>query len=224
MKTIRAVLCGFLVLSAPAIKYARCQPLPTPAGQTVLTFVNRLFINPPQVQVFGYFPTIEGIPGPLFSGAPGESTAYFTWTLDAAGASQLQNGDPAGGGISIAVLPAGRKLSIYYNPKPAQDWNVPASFSAGQLVATFQGTTGTQVGAGPVALVTQSYLPQSATDFTFNGNVYNLRQLLPHGFTFFTLSANAPVGNSSPPVPPLVFPAAGSAVAIGGALSALPRF
>src|SRR5436309_166026 len=66
-------------LSIPA---AAQPPAEVPAGRTILTFVNRLLINPPQVLVFGYFPSIEGLPGPLFSGTPGENSAYFTWSLN----------------------------------------------------------------------------------------------------------------------------------------------
>jgi hypothetical protein len=185
-----------------------------PPATTVLTFVNRLVINPPQVVAFGYFPTIQGLPGPLFSGTPGEGTAYFTWSLDASGAAVISNGDPnAAGGLSTAILRSGENLNIYYNPSPNQNWNDPASFSAGQLIATFKSGTGTQTGAGPVALVTQSYTLDSSQDFTFNGQAYNLAQLLPSGFTFLALGGNIPVGNSNPPAPPLVFTAAGSALA-----------
>ena len=48
-------------LSIPA---AAQPPAEVPAGRTILTFVNRLLINPPQVLVFGYFPTIEGLRHP----------------------------------------------------------------------------------------------------------------------------------------------------------------
>jgi hypothetical protein len=53
------------------------------------------------------------------------------------------------------------------------------------------------------------------------GEIYDLARLLPHGFTFFTLSSNIPLGGA--PTPPLVFTAAGSGVAMGGELSGLPR-
>ena len=194
------------------------------SGRTVLTFVNRLLINPPQVLVFGYFPTLQGIPEPMFSGTPSENTAYFTWSLDAAGARQIQNGDAtAAGSVSAAILLSGEAYNVYFNPNPNQSWDNPASFSAGQLVATFRSTTGTQTGSGPVALVTQSYILESSQDFTFRGQSYNFARLLPHGFTITTLSGNVPLGNTTPPKPPLVFAAAGSGVAIGGPLSGLPR-
>lgn len=193
------------------------------ASRTVLTFVNRLIINPPQVVVFGYFPTIQGLPDPLFSGTPGEATAYLTWSLDAVGATQIPNGDAADpGSTSVAVLRSGEKLNIYFNANPNQNWANPASFSSGQLVATYVATTGTQTGSGPVALVTQTYVLDSSQDFTFKGQTYNFARLIPHGFTSIALSSNIPIGNSNPPKPPLVFTASGSGLAIGGAFSALP--
>jgi hypothetical protein len=33
-----------------------------------------------QERALGYFTFIEGIPGPFFSGAPSEATAFFTFT------------------------------------------------------------------------------------------------------------------------------------------------
>jgi hypothetical protein len=215
---------GVLLLSATSGTPALAQPARImPAGLTVLTFVNRLVINPSQIQVFGYFPTIHGLPDPLFSGTPGEGTAYFTWSLDAAGAVQIQNGDTtAAGSAGVAVLPSGHSLNVYFNATPGQSWNNPGSFSAGQLVATFRSTTGTQTGSGPVALVTQSYVLISSTKFTFKGETYDFARLLPNGMTFIALSGNIPLGNTTPPSPPLIFPAAGSAIAIGGALSGLP--
>ena len=191
-----------------------------PAGQTILTFVNRLLINPPQVLVYGYFVDLAGIPGPLFSGAPGENTAYFTWSLNAQGAVQLQNGDTKDpGAINVAVLPAAETFNVYFNATPNQNWSNPASFSAGQLIATFKSAPGTQTGAGPVAFVTQSYSLVSGHQFTFKGETYNLARLIPHGFTNFSVSGNIPLGGAI--APPLTFAAAGSAVAIGGPLSSL---
>ena len=195
-----------------------------PAGQTILTFVNRLYLNPPgQALVAGYFVNIAGLPDPLFAGAPGESTAYFTWSLNASGAMVVPNGDPNAGGVSVVVLPAGETLNIYFNASPNQTWSSPASFSAGQLVATFKSTPGTQTGSGPVALVTQTYILDSSLDFAFKGKTYNFANLIPHGFTVSTLSSNIPAPGAAVFGFPLVFPAAGSAVAVGGMLSALPK-
>lgn len=137
---ITNLLAGFCVLSCAYPEKAQAQLSdPIPAGQTVLTFVNRLIINPPQVPAFGYFTGLTGLPDPLFSAVPGEATAYFTWYLNAPGALQIQNGDAAmPGSTSVAVLPAGESLSVYYNATPNQSWTNPGSFSAGQLIATFK--------------------------------------------------------------------------------------
>ncbi len=217
------LLAGFCFLNCVCSHRAQAQLLsPATGGQTVLTYVNRLIVNPPEVAAFGYFTGVTGLPDPLFAGAAGESTAYFTWYLNAPEAVQIANGDAAlPGSTGVAVLPAGESFSVYYNATPNQSWANPGSFSAGQLIATFKSTPGTQTGSGPVALVTQSYVLVSSRPFVFKGETYNLARLLPHGFTFFTLSSNIPLGGS--PVFPLVFTAAGSGVAIGGELSALPR-
>ena len=219
-----AIAAASLLLIAGSTTKATAQPAVIPSGRTVLTFVNRLLINPPQALVFGYFPTVDGIPAPLFSGAPGESTAYFTWSLDAAGAFTLQNGDAnTPGSVGVAVLPSGHNLNVYFNANPNQSWNDPASFSAGRLVASFQSTTGTQTSSGTVALVTQSYVLVSSENFLFKGQTYNFERLVPHGFTSIALSGNVPLGNPIPSAPPLVFSAAGSGLAIGGSLSGLPQ-
>lgn len=224
MKTYRFFGISFLSASVLLISVA-CPPsiaqpaAGIPAGQTALTFVNRLLINPPEVLVYGYFPSIEGLPGPLFAGVPGESTAYFTWSLNAAGAQVLQNGD-----TSVAVLNTDQNLNIlniYFNANPSQTWNNPASFSGGQLIATFKAQPGTQTGSGPVAMVTQSYVFVSSTNFSFKGQTFNFSRLLPHGFTLFAFGSNLPLANAVPPPPAMVFTAAGSGIAIGGPLSAV---
>jgi hypothetical protein len=181
------------------------------AGRVVLTVVNRLLLNPPGTAlVIGYFPTIEGLPEPLFAGAPGESSAYFTWSLDASGATILPNGD-----VAAAVLNSEKTLNIYFNAVPNQTWTNPGSFTGGQLVATFKSSTGTQTGSGPVALVTQSYALDSSSDFVFKNRTFNFRDLIPHGFTIVAFSSNIPL--TGPPTPgfPLVFAAAGSGFANG---------
>lgn len=219
LASITAIVLLALSLSLPAA----AQPaVSIPSGQTIMTFVNRLLINPPQVVVFGYFVDIAGLPGPLFLGTPGETTAHFTWSLNAPGALQLQNGDPKDpGGIEVAVLRSDETFSVYYNANPNQNWSIPASFSAGQLIATFKSEPGTQIGAGPAAFVTQSYSLVSSREFAFKGQAFNLARLIPHGFTFFGVNGNIPLNGAV--VPPLTFAGAGTAAAIGSPLSSLAK-
>jgi hypothetical protein len=220
MKTTRkrlglASFVGTALLALSLSIPAAAQPAASiPAGQTIMTFVNRLLINPPELVVYGYFVDIAGLPGPLFSGTPGETTAYFTWSLNAAGALQLQNGDPKDpGSVDVAVLPSGETFSVYYNANPNQNWSIPASFSAGEPIATFKSKPGTQTGAGPVASVTQTYSLVSSRNFAFKGQTFDLGRLIPHGFTVFGVVGNIPLNGAV--APPLIFAGGGTAAAIG---------
>jgi hypothetical protein len=195
-----------------------------PAGQTVLTYVNRLYLTPPSdARLVGYFATIQGIQGSLFSGTPGENTAHFTWSFSNPGAMLLQNGDPAApGSASVVVLPAGNTFNVYFNPAPNQSWSNPDSFSAGQLVASFRSVPGTDVTSGPAAVVANSLILVSSRDFAFRGRTYNFGRLIPHGFTNVSMHGSIPL--TQPGTFPLVFAGGGSGIAIGGALSTLPRW
>ncbi len=197
-----------------------------PAGKTVLSFVDRLILNPGvEALVIGYFPVIRGIPGPLFSGtARNETAAFFTYSLNAAGGTVLDNGGGPNvpGDTSVALLPSGESFKVYYNAVPNQSWSDPDSFSAGELVATFKSAPGTSTSSGPVTLVTQSYLFESSRDFVFDGKTYNFKNLVPHGFTVSSFGSNIPLGGgTTPPTFPLVFTGAGSGIAVGGPLSGL---
>lgn len=211
MKTLRRLTCvSIIFLSIPIAMFARAQQTQVHrAAETVATYSNRLYLMPPtQAVVAGYFTSIQGLEVPLFSGAPSESTAYLTWTLGAAGAAIVTNGD-----VSTAVLKEGEVLNIYYNSSPNQSWNDPTSFSSGELVATFRSSPGTETSTGPVSLVTQSYVLTWSKEFVFGGQIKNLGRLLGPGFTNVSLGSNVPL----PPVPGyvLVFAAGGSALAVG---------
>jgi hypothetical protein len=225
---IGSLAISAVLLSSFSIPLAAQLAAPIPAGQTAVTFINRVMLNPnPPVQVLvvGYFPDFASLPGPLFSGAPSETTAYFTWSLDGSTGVPVANGDAsATASTTVILIPSGQSLNVYFNANPNQNWNLPSSFSSGQLIATFRSAQGTQTNTGPVSLVTESYLPWSSRDFVFKGQTYNLVQLLPHGFTFHTLSSNVPLAGAGTVGYPLAFTAGGTGVAIGGQLSALPRW
>ena len=188
------------------------------AGMTVLTCQSRIYINPgpvTQVVVAFYFTDVAGLPGPLFSGDPSESTAYFTASFDNTGAKIINNGD-----VSTAVFNPGRSFNIYFNPAPNRTWDDPAGFATGQLVATYKSSMGTSPSSGPSGGVTQSYILASSSDFVFQGKPYNFKNLIPNGFT----NGNAAAGsmNQGPSSGfPLSFAGAGSFVSIGGVLSGL---
>jgi hypothetical protein len=194
---------------------------PIPAGRTVFTFVDRLLLDPPEATAYGYFVNIEGLPGPLFSGTPSENTAYFTWSFDTSGFLQLLNVNPNNaadpGNSNVAALPAGHCWSIYFNTHPNQAWDNPASFTAGELIARFKSTLGTSAAAGPVFLVTQTYVLDWSRDFVYKGEVRNLASSIPYGFTIFSFNSEIPLFGATNP--PLTFTGAGSAVAVSKRIS-----
>jgi hypothetical protein len=184
----------------------------TPAGQTASHFVDRLLLNPGlnQALVIGYFSDVEGISDPIFSGAPSEATAFFTFSLRAHATGLVVNGD-----TSVAFLGSDESLNVYFNATPDQSWDNGASFSAGQLVASLRSEPGAQISTGPISLVSQSYVLVFSQDFVFNGTTYNFKQLTPYGFTSTVLASNIPLAGAGTPDFPLVFTGAGSNVAIG---------
>lgn len=193
------------------------------AGVTVLSYQNRLYLNPgpvtQAVAVF-YFTDIAGLPGPLLNGpgmGPDEVTAYFTASFENSGATIIENGD-----VSTAVFSAGRSFHIYFNQAPNENWGDPLSFSTGELIATYESSIGTSASSGSVTAVTQTYFLKWSKNFEFRGKTYNFKRLIPNGFT----NGAAAAGTKNFPVAgfPVVFAGAGSFVAIGGPLSALPQF
>jgi hypothetical protein len=190
---------------------------PIPAGRTVFTYLDRLWLAPPATIAYGYFVNIEGLPGPLFSGTPSENTAYFTWSFDTSGFLQLLNVNPNNaadpGNSNVAVLPVDHCWNIYFNPHPNQAWDNPASFSAGELIATFRSTLGTSAAAGPVFLVTQTYVLEWSRDFVYKGEAHNLASSIPYGFTIFSFNSEVPLFAATNP--PFTFTGGGSAVAVG---------
>jgi hypothetical protein len=108
---------------------------PTGAGGLVAHYVARLYIDPAtgQGQCVGYFTNIAGITASLFSGTPGEETAYFTFRSDVFQLSPL----PANGDLQPDLFTAGN-YAIYFNPQPIGDWGNPDTFSSGEPIAAFK--------------------------------------------------------------------------------------
>jgi hypothetical protein len=210
------------------------------AGQTVLTYQDRLYLNAPPfpptvVRAAFYFTDVAGVPGPIVepTSVDGEIKAYFTAVYDNPGAEIVANGD-----VSTAVFVPGQKFKVYFNPSTYQTWDDPDTFAAGELVATFESSIGISataaVSAPPappsqapppfsVTAVTQTYTLKWSKDFVFQGKTYNFRHLIPNGFT----NGGGVGGNANlavSPAFPIVSAGAGCFVAIGGPWSALPPF
>src|SRR5215212_3527500 len=93
----------------------------------------------------GYFLHLQGVEGDLFSGAPGEGTAYLTFLADPFTATNIVNGD-----ITLGMDAVG-DFAVYLNREPGATFSDPASFGAGEEVARFRRVavvTGASVGNG----------------------------------------------------------------------------
>ena len=183
----------------------------TPPARVVFHHVARALVNfgTGTGQVIGYLSTIDGVTGSLFSGTPGEATAFFTFRTDTFSFTPLApNGD-----ILLTLLSPGA-LNVYFNPSPANDWSKPDSFSGGQLVATFSRAETMLIAFGPLQTDTASFELESSRDFTFNGQKLNFKSLAHHGFTLTNTTSSTVIPTVIPDLP-ISFAFAGHAVAIG---------
>jgi hypothetical protein len=184
---------------------------PTGAGGLVAHYVARIYIDPAtgQSQCVGYFTNIAGITASLFSGTPGEGTAYFTFRSDVFQLSPL----PVNGDLQPDLFTAGN-YAIYFNRQPIGDWSDPGTFSSGQPIATFK---------RPESFV--SLLPQtfhsvireelvSTEAFRFKGHNYDFSAIAPGGLTLMDVGSTTALSGISGFS--LVLPYAGSAIAVGG--------
>ncbi|HEX8244754.1 MAG TPA: hypothetical protein VF541_14705, partial [Longimicrobium sp.] len=153
----------------------------------------------------------------LFSGAPGEGTAYLTFLAEPFTATRVANGDLALGMDAVG------DFAVYLNRSPAATFDDPASFGAGEEVARFRRVsvvTGVTVGIGTDdrPLFTQNVFSArlvSSREFVLGGRRYDLRRLMPHGITQWGTAA----ATSAAELPGYtsVIPFVGFAIAIGGA-------
>ncbi|MGH1539346.1 MAG: hypothetical protein ACRBHB_02895 [Arenicella sp.] len=127
----------------------------------------------------GYFPKIKGIEGNFFDcDTPDESSAWFTFYADKFTGTSIVNGD-----VSMGIYPPG-EWHMYLADKPGGDFDDPSSFRQGTKIATFarEGVTGGMaIGAYSVSLLTFKLL--ESVDFSFQGQVYNLKDIFPLGVT-----------------------------------------
>jgi len=175
---------------------------------------------------YGYFLHLPLPDVPLFDGAPGETTAHFTFAARPFKATGLQNGT-----LSLGLDPVG-EFSLYVQRRPAGTFDDPASFATGECIATFRrtslvvGTTvslpvgftaGPSTGTATVPLLGANVFSArlvASTPFGFAGGRHDLAHPLGQGITQFGTASETPV------VPPpkgykLVLPFTGSAIALG---------
>lgn len=167
---------------------------------------------------YGYFLHLPFLDVPLFHGKRGEGTAHFTFAAKPFQAHGVDNG-----GLQLGVDPVG-EFSLYLQRRPEGTFDDPASFAAGECIATFRraslvvGTTVTQPdGSTAKALVGTnvfSALLVESTPFDFAGGRHDVAEHLGRGVTQFGTAAGAPI-QPAPQGFTLVVPFTGSAIALG---------
>jgi hypothetical protein len=188
-----------------------------PAAQVVWQHVGRFYLKPTTGKAVyaGYVVHINGLPNPLFNGAPSEATAYFAFSTDVISLTPM----PSNNDLSLYLVSAGT-FSVYYNTSPAGDWSDPNTFSSGQLIATFARDESLFPDFTTLGFHSLSEVLVSSQKFTFKGQTYNINTMVPHGITFAQFFSTTAIPTELADYP-YAFAAAGSTIAVGGKLSAL---
>lgn len=167
----------------------------------------------------GYFLHLQSIEGELFSGFPGEATAYLTFLADPFSAITVTNGD-----ITLGMDAVG-DFAVFLNREPGASFDDPATFGAGEEIARFRRlavVTGATVGTGSkdvplFSLNVFSARLVSSREFELGGRRYDFCRMMPNGITQWGTAALTAIGDL--PGYKSVVPFVGSAIAIGGASS-----
>jgi len=166
----------------------------------------------------GYFLHLQGIEGNLFNGPPSEATAHFTFAAEPFLSQAIANAD-----VMLSVAPVG-KFSLFLNPQPSGNFSDPTSFSKGQEIAVFQrasivvGMTiaQSQTGQQSNGIMSNVFTAKliESSPFEFQGQGYDIKNLLPHGITQWG-TASARSADAPPPYED-AFAFVGSAIALAG--------
>jgi len=163
------------------------------------------------IQDVGYFIHLQNVIGDLFEGREiHESKAHFTFASTPFQARNIQNGD-----LKIGIDPVG-EFSIFYNAKPRATFDDPASFAAGECIATFRRVSivaGVTVDSFVTTNVFSSVVVWSKT-FEHAKHRYDFRDLFPHGVTQFGDASASPLQPAMINYA-AVIPFVGSAIAVG---------
>lgn len=126
------------------------------------------------IDTFGFFTSLEGLGNQLFSGAPSEKTAHFTYRASKARMVPIANL----GIFQIGLTPASGDdvlYRVFFNANPNQDFNRPDSFSDGQVIATYKVRSASlTLIPGIVIQYSGSYEVSSSTEISFRETRFDL--------------------------------------------------
>ena len=215
MKQHRILIATLTALMFGGLSAAEAQPIPSSA--VACHFVIRGYLNigadgQGVAEVAGYITDLPGISDSLFNGSASEKTAFLTFRSDLVTLSPL----PPNGVVNLERVSAGT-FNIYFNPAPAGDWNDPNSFSDGQAfpghpIAHFMRRQSLFYQTDTLSRHYVTETLESSRSFVLNAHSYNLKDLMPGGFTLYETYSNTPVSGIAGF--PVALPGAGNCTAV----------
>jgi len=197
--------------------FCPAQTQPIPASAVACHFVVRGYLNigvdgQGVAQVAGYITDIPGISDSLFNGSPSEIAAFLTFRSDLATLSPL----PPNRVINLERVSAGT-FNIYFNPVPSGDWGDPNTFSNGQAfpgqpIGHFMRRQSLFYQTDTLSRHDVTETLVSSRSFILNGHRYNLKDIMPGGFTLYETYSNTAVAGITGF--PIVLPGAGNCAAV----------
>jgi hypothetical protein len=108
-------------------------------------------------------------------------------------------------------------FNIYFNPVPAGDWGDPDTFSDGQAfpgypIAHFMRRQSLFYQTDTLSRHDVTETLETSRSFVLNAHMYNLKDLMPGGFTLYETYSNTPVSGIAGF--PIVLPGAGDCAAL----------
>ena len=151
-------------------------------GEVVWYVTGRFYAQGDWLFDAGYFLHLGDF-GPLFNGAPGEGSAHFTFSAEPFSAGSVKNGD-----LDIALDATGG-FSIYFNESPCATFDDPASFAAGQRIATFERMSVVAGVSLPNSLAMNVFTARLTSSERFKYG--DLRDVIPYGVTQWGTAAGS---------------------------------
>ena len=215
MKRYQILTSALVVALMGWLPLAEAQPIPSSA--VACHFVIRGYLNLDATgqgvaEVAGYITDIPGISDSLFNGSPSEKTAFLTFRSDLVTLTPLK----PNGVVNLERVSAGT-FNIYFNPAPAGDWGDPDSFSAGQKfpgypIAHFMRRQSLFYQTDTLSRHDVTETLESSRSFFLNAHLYDLKDLMPGGFTLYETYSNTTVAGTTGF--PVALPGAGNCAAV----------
>jgi hypothetical protein len=192
MKQHRILISALTALIIGSISSAEAQPIPSSAVACHFVIRGYLNIGPDGqgvAEVAGYITDIPGISDALFNGSPSEKTAFLTFRSDLVTLTPLA----PNGVVNVERASAGT-FNIYFNPVPAGNWDDPNTFSDGQAfpghaIAHFMRRQSLFYQTDTLSRHDVTETLESSRSFVLNAHSYNLKDLMPGGFTLYENTA-----------------------------------